>query len=98
MSAIARLLLARGARVSGSDVRRTALIDELEREGARVAIGHRAENVGAPDLVVVSSAIAQDNPGIRRRARTRHRHQDARCDARRSDRLAQDDRGRRHAR
>ena len=30
MSAIARLLLARGARVSGSDVRRTPLLDELE--------------------------------------------------------------------
>jgi UDP-N-acetylmuramate--alanine ligase len=62
MSAIARLLLARGARVSGSDVRRTALIDELETEGATVAIGHRAENVGTPELVVVSSAIAPDNP------------------------------------
>ncbi len=62
MSAIARLLLARGARVTGSDVQRTALIDELEAEGATIVIGHRAENVGAPDLVVVSSAIAQDNP------------------------------------
>ncbi len=62
MSAIARLLLARGARVSGSDVQRTALVDEVEREGARVTIGHRAENVGSPDVVVVSSAIARDNP------------------------------------
>ncbi len=62
MSAIARLLLARGARVSGSDVQRTALIEQLEAEGASVAIGHRAENLGSPDLVVVSSAIAHDNP------------------------------------
>jgi len=62
MSAIARLLLARGARVSGSDVQRTALIDELVCEGATVAIGHRAANVGDPDVVVVSSAIARDNP------------------------------------
>jgi UDP-N-acetylmuramate--alanine ligase len=62
MSAIARLLLARGASVTGSDVARTALIDELETEGAVIAIGHRAENVGAPDLVVVSSAIAAANP------------------------------------
>jgi UDP-N-acetylmuramate--alanine ligase len=62
MSAIARLLLARGARVSGSDVQRTALIGQLEAEGATIAIGHRAENVGDPDLVVVSSAIARDNP------------------------------------
>ena len=62
MSAIARLLLARGAQVSGSDMRRTPLIAELEGEGARIAIGHRAENVGAADAVVVSSAIAHENP------------------------------------
>ena len=62
MSAIARLLLARGATVSGSDVARTALIDELEAEGATISIGHRAENVGTPELVVVSSAIAAENP------------------------------------
>ncbi len=62
MSAIARLLLARGARVSGSDVRRTALIEQLEAEGAIVSIGHRAENVGDPHLVIVSSAIAHENP------------------------------------
>ncbi len=62
MSAIARLLLARGARVGGSDVRRTRLVAELEAEGAHVAIGHRAENVGEADVVVVSSAIARDNP------------------------------------
>ncbi len=62
MSAIARLLLARGANVSGSDVRRTPLVAELEAEGVRVAIGHRAENVGDVETVVVSSAIAHDNP------------------------------------
>lgn len=62
MSAIARLLLARGASVSGSDMKRSALIDELEAEGAHIAIGHRAENVGTPETVVVSSAIAAGNP------------------------------------
>ncbi len=62
MSAIARLLLARGAHVSGSDVHRSELVATLESEGATIAIGHRAENVGLPDLVIVSSAIAHDNP------------------------------------
>jgi UDP-N-acetylmuramate--alanine ligase len=62
MSAIARLLLARGERVTGSDVRRTPLIDRLEAEGATIAIGHRAENLGDPERVIVSSAIAHDNP------------------------------------
>jgi len=62
MSAIARLLLATGERVYGSDVRRTPLIEALEREGAQIAIGHRAENVGDVRLLVVSSAIRPDNP------------------------------------
>jgi UDP-N-acetylmuramate--alanine ligase len=62
MSAIARLLLARGAHVTGSDMQRTPLVDEIEQEGATISIGHRAENVGNPDVVVVSSAIAKDNP------------------------------------
>jgi len=61
MSAIARLLLARGAQVSGSDVRRTPLVASLEAEGVRIAIGQRAENLGEATTVVVSSAIARDN-------------------------------------
>jgi UDP-N-acetylmuramate--alanine ligase len=56
------LLLARGARVSGSDVYHSELVTQLEAEGAIVAIGHRTENVGSPDLVIVSSAIAHENP------------------------------------
>jgi UDP-N-acetylmuramate--alanine ligase len=62
MSAIARLLLAHGDRVGGSDMTRTPLVQELEREGAVIAIGHDAANVGTPDVVVVSSAIAHANP------------------------------------
>ena len=61
MSAIARLLLARGAQVSGSDVRRTPLVAGLEAEGVRIAIGQHAENLGEATTVVVSSAIARDN-------------------------------------
>jgi UDP-N-acetylmuramate--alanine ligase len=62
MSAIARILLARGASVSGSDLKRTPLIEQIEAEGARVIIGHRAANVGDATVVVISSAIGQDNP------------------------------------
>lgn len=64
MSAIARLLLARGARVSGSDVQRSPLVEVLASEGVAVAVGHRAENLGAATTVVVSSAIARDNPEL----------------------------------
>jgi len=62
MSAIARLLLATGERVYGSDMRRTVLIEALETEGATITIGHRADNVGDVRLLVVSSAIRRDNP------------------------------------
>lgn len=63
MSALARLLLARGVQVSGSDVRRTPLVARLAEEGVRTFIGQQAENVGPDvDVVVVSSAIARDNP------------------------------------
>ncbi|MGH7684479.1 MAG: Mur ligase domain-containing protein, partial [Vulcanimicrobiaceae bacterium] len=66
MSAIARLLLARGEKVSGSDVRRTPLVARLEAEGARVFIGHRALNVEGATRVIVSSAIDGSNPEIAR--------------------------------
>lgn len=62
MSAIARLLLERGSTVTGSDERSSALTDELVHAGAKVFVGHRATNIGAPHTVVVSSAIAATNP------------------------------------
>jgi UDP-N-acetylmuramate--alanine ligase len=65
MSALARILLQRGVRVSGSSDRRTALTDRLIEEGAAVSIGHAAANLAAAQTVVVSSAIAQDNPELR---------------------------------
>ena len=62
MSAIARILLARGDRVTGSDVTVTPLIERLREESAQIAIGHATANVDAPDAVVVSSAIDRANP------------------------------------
>jgi UDP-N-acetylmuramate--alanine ligase len=62
MSAIARILLARGQRVSGSDVKETALIARLREEGADVRIGHRAANIDQAHTVIVSSAIDRRNP------------------------------------
>ncbi len=62
MSAIARILLARGQCVSGSDVKETALIARLREEGAAVAIGHDAANVDRAHTVIVSSAIDRLNP------------------------------------
>jgi UDP-N-acetylmuramate--alanine ligase len=62
MSAIARILLARGQHVSGSDVKETPLIARLREEGAEVAIGHDSNNVEHAHTVIVSSAIDRRNP------------------------------------
>jgi UDP-N-acetylmuramate--alanine ligase len=64
MSALARILLQRGYRVSGSSDRGTVLTDRLRAEGARVAIGHDAEHLADAETVVVSSAIGADNPEL----------------------------------
>jgi len=67
MSGIARLLLARGIAVSGSDLKASAGQDDLVTLGATVAVGHRAEQIaasGSPDAVVVSTAIPEANPEL----------------------------------
>jgi UDP-N-acetylmuramate--alanine ligase len=64
MSGIARLLLSRGVRVSGSDLKWSPGIRQLEAAGAAVTIGHAAANLGRSDAVVVSTAIPLDNPEV----------------------------------
>jgi UDP-N-acetylmuramate--alanine ligase len=64
MSGIARVMLARGVPVSGSDSGSAAVLGELAGLGADVRTGHAAENVGGADTVVVSSAIRDTNPEL----------------------------------
>jgi UDP-N-acetylmuramate--alanine ligase len=67
MSGIARLLLARGIAVSGSDLKGSTGLEDLGNMGAEVAVGHRADQVaadGVPDAVVVSTAIPERNPEL----------------------------------
>jgi UDP-N-acetylmuramate--alanine ligase len=64
MSGIAELVANLGYEVSGSDAKRSAITDRLESLGARVRMGHRAEHVGAADVVVYSSAVRPDNPEL----------------------------------
>jgi UDP-N-acetylmuramate--alanine ligase len=69
MRNLARLLVARGVEVSGSDLKRSVALDDLVALGVRVAIGHGAGNLrGAdhvmPDVVITSSAIAPTNPEL----------------------------------
>ncbi len=64
MSGIAEVLLELGFSVSGSDLSRNPIIDRLEKAGARICIGHHADNVAAADAVVTSSAVAPDNQEV----------------------------------
>jgi UDP-N-acetylmuramate--alanine ligase len=72
MSGIARLLLARGVEVTGSDLKDSRLLHELRSTGATVEVGHREEHLPEDlDAVVVSTAIREGNPELaeaRRRA------------------------------
>jgi UDP-N-acetylmuramate--alanine ligase len=61
MSAIARVLQGKGLRVHGSDQRQSPLIDALKAEGIPVALGHAAGNLGQADLVLISSAVRENN-------------------------------------
>ncbi len=61
LSAIAKVLLARGYRVSGSDRQKSELAAAVERAGGQVFVGHRAEQIENADLVVRSSAIPDEN-------------------------------------
>ncbi len=64
LSAIARVLLEEGHRVSGSDRQLSPLTAELARLGATIHHGHRPENVGQADVVLISSAVPDDNPEV----------------------------------
>lgn len=64
MSGIARLLLARGVEVTGSDLKASRGLEELRAAGARVFVGHHAHQLDSPDAVVVSSAIPEANPEL----------------------------------
>ncbi|HBG73921.1 MAG: UDP-N-acetylmuramate--L-alanine ligase [Chloroflexi bacterium GWB2_49_20] len=65
LSAIARLLLEMGFTVSGSDHLDSAFLADLRIQGADIKIGHHSENIVGANLVVRSSAIADDNPEIK---------------------------------
>jgi UDP-N-acetylmuramate--alanine ligase len=62
MSGIAELLANLGYEVSGSDAKSSEITDRLSHLGVEVHTGHAKQNVGDADVVVVSSAIRDDNP------------------------------------
>lgn len=62
MSGIAEVLLNLGYEVTGSDMMRNAATQRLSGLGARVWEGHAAQHIDGADVVVISTAVAQDNP------------------------------------
>ena len=64
LSGIARIMLARGISVSGSDAKDSAALESLRALGARCHVGHAAEQVREVDTLVVSTAVREDNPEV----------------------------------
>lgn len=64
MSGIAEILLTQGFKVSGSDLKRSAVTDRLEKLGATIYEGHNAANIAGATVVVTSSAVNPANPEV----------------------------------
>ena len=64
MCGIAEILLNEGYHISGSDIAESAVTQRLACAGAKVFIGHKAENITGASVVVISSAIRDDNPEV----------------------------------
>lgn len=64
MSGIAEVLLNQGYEISGSDMGDTAVVRRLRSLGARIHVGHAAENLGDVQVLVRSTAIDDDNPEL----------------------------------
>ncbi|MFJ5862671.1 UDP-N-acetylmuramate--L-alanine ligase [Pseudarthrobacter sp. NPDC092439] len=64
MSAVARIMVARGVPVSGSDAKDLPVMADLAAAGARIAVGYAAVNLGDAQTVVAGSAIRPDNPEL----------------------------------
>jgi len=62
MSGIARIMLAKSMTVSGSDQNESQVTKALSALGAKIKIGHSANNLADADLVIVSAAISESNP------------------------------------
>lgn len=62
MSGIARLLIGKGHKVTGSDVRDSANVQSLKKLGAEISIGHDEKNIAGAETLVVTSALWPNNP------------------------------------
>lgn len=66
MSGIAEVLLNLGYQVSGSDLKRSNTTRRLKKKGAKIFLGHHKNHLNSAEVVVVSSAVALDNPEVKK--------------------------------
>ncbi|RXI40551.1 UDP-N-acetylmuramate--L-alanine ligase [Clostridium tetani] len=66
MSGMAEILLKKGYEVSGSDSTKSPITDKLIDLGAKIYIGHKAENIKNVDLIVYTAAVSEDNPELKK--------------------------------
>ena len=64
MIGIAKVLLQKGYKISGSDILDSSDLERLRKDGAKVSIGHAKENIKGANLLVISSAINKNNPEL----------------------------------
>ncbi len=64
LSGIARIMLARGITVTGSDAKESRAVEALRVLGATCHVGHAAEHLGDADTVVISTAVRETNPEV----------------------------------
>lgn len=65
MSALAKLLLEKGCKVTGSDISESKYVKLLKDLGAKIFIGQKAENIKPDMTVIISSAISENNPELK---------------------------------
>lgn len=65
MSGIAEVLLSLGYEISGSDLNASKTVDKLKELGAKIGLGHKAENADGATVMVYSSAVDPNNPELR---------------------------------
>lgn len=65
MSGLAEILLNRGCKVSGSDIKPSEITARLQSKGAEIFTSHEAENVKDCDMVVYTAAVSNENPELK---------------------------------
>ena len=64
MSGLAEILIHQGYTVTGSDLKSSLITQKLEKMGARISIGHQAENITGADLIIYTAAVKPNNPEL----------------------------------